>query len=153
MAQEQKRLRRMAIGSTMTLVLAVIIAVLTLVPMPAGGPAGSDKAYHVLAFASLAFPLPLVRPRWTVWVILGVIAYGGVIEMIQPFFGRQAEWADLVADGVGAILGAIVARQLGLWLRRSRRLSDNDDPMTAAWLAEDAALTGDGLTSPRSGSK
>lgn len=150
MAQGQTKLRRMAIGSAVTLVLAVIIAALTLAPMPAGGPAGSDKVYHVLAFAALAFPLPLVRPRWTAWIILGVIAYGGVIEVIQPFFGRQAEWADLVADGVGAILGAIVARQLGLRFRRSEGVHDKDDPMTAAWLAEDAALTGNGYTSPRS---
>jgi VanZ family protein len=149
-AQRQKKLRRMAIGSAVTLVLAVIIAVLTLAPMPAGGPAGSDKIYHILAFACLAFPLPLVRPRWAVWVILSVIAYGGAIEVIQPFFGRQAEWADLFADGIGAILGASVARQLGLRLRRSGGLNDKDDPMTAAWLAEDAALTGDGYTSPRS---
>ena len=153
MARGQTKLRRMAIGSAVTLVLAVIIAVLTLAPMPSGGPAGSDKLYHVLAFACLAFPLPLVRPRLAVWVILGVIAYGGMIEMIQPFFGRQAEWADLVADGIGAILGASVARQLGLWLRRSRGPNDKDDPMTAAWLAEDAALTGDGYKSPRSRSK
>lgn len=152
-AHGQKMLRRMTIGGAVTAVLAVVIAVLTLAPMPSGGPEGSDKLYHVLAFACLAFPLPLVRPRWTVWVILGVIAYGGAIEVIQPFFGRQAEWADLVADGVGAILGAIVAYQLGLWRRRSGGLNDNDDPMTAAWLAEDAALTGDGYTSPRSRSK
>ena len=150
MAQGQKKLRRMAIGSAVTAVLAVIIAVITLAPMPAGGPAGSDKVYHVLAFACLAFPLPLVRPRWTAWVILGVIAYGGVIEVIQPFFGRQAEWGDLVADGIGAILGAIVARQLGLRFRRSEGLHDKDDPMTAAWLSEDAALNGDDYTSPRS---
>ncbi len=153
MAQGHKKLRRMAIDSAATIVLAAVIAVLTLAPMPAGGPAGSDKIYHILAFACLAFPLPLVRPRWTVWVILGVIAYGGVIEVIQPFFGRQAEWADLVADGVGAILGAIVARQLGLRLCRSRGLNDKDDPMTAAWLAKDAALTGDGLRPSRSRSK
>ena len=106
MTQGQKKLRRIAIGSAVTIVLAVIIAVLTLAPMPAGGPAGSDKLYHVLAFACLAFPLPLVRPRLAIWVVLGVIAYGGAIEVIQPFFGRQAEWADLVADGIGAVVGA-----------------------------------------------
>ena len=153
MAQGQKKLRRMAIGSAVTLVLAAIIAVLTLAPMPSGGPAGSDKIYHVLAFACLAFPLPLVRPRWTVWVILSVIVYGAAIETIQPFFGRQAEWADLVADGIGAILGASVARQLGLWLRRTGGGYEKDDPMTAAWLAEDAALMGDGFKSSRSKSK
>jgi len=118
--QRQKKLRRVAIGSAVTIVLALIIAVLTLAPMPSGGPSGSDKLYHILAFACLAFPLPLVRPRLTIWVVVGVIAYGGAIELIQPFFGRQAEWADLVADGIGAILGAVVARQLGLWLRRFR---------------------------------
>ena len=149
MAQGQKKLRRMAVGSAVTTVLAVIIAVLTLAPMPSGGPAGSDKIYHVLAFACLAFPLPLVRPRWTVWVILSVIVYGAAIEVIQPFFGRQAEWADLVADGIGAILGASVAQQFGLWRRRSGGY-EKGDPMTAAWLAEDAALMGDGFKSSRS---
>lgn len=152
-AQRQKKLRRMAIGSAMTIVLAVMIAVLTLAPMPAGGPAGSDKIYHILAFACLAFPLPLVRPRLAIWVVLGVISYGGLIEMIQPFFGRQAEWADLIADGIGAILGATVARQLGLWLRRTGGGYEKDDPMTAAWLAEDAALTGDGSKSSHSSRK
>jgi VanZ family protein len=106
----------MAIGSAVTLVLAVVIAVLTLEPMPAGGPAGSDKIYHILAFACLAFPLPLVRPRFTLWVILGVIAYGGIIEMIQPFFGRQAEWADLVADAIGAVVGAVTGTALSRYI-------------------------------------
>ncbi|SFK76980.1 VanZ like family protein [Shimia haliotis] len=116
MAQGYKKLRRMAIGSAATMVLAAIIAVLTLAPMPSGGPAGSDKLYHVLAFACLAFPLPLVRPRWTVWVILGVIAYGGVIEVIQPFFGRQAEWVDLVADAIGAVVGAVTGTALSRYI-------------------------------------
>jgi len=106
----------MASGSAMTLALAVIIAVLTLAPMPAGGPTGSDKVYHVLAFSCLAFPLLLVRPRWAVWVIWGVIAYGGAIEVIQPFFGRQAEWADLVADGIGAVVGAVTGSVLSRYI-------------------------------------
>ena len=116
MARGQTKLRRMTIGGAVTIVLAVVIAVLTLAPMPSGGPAGSDKIYHVLAFACLAFPLPLVRPRLAVWVILGVIAYGGMIEMIQPFFGRQAEWADLVADGIGAVVGAVTGSALSRYI-------------------------------------
>ncbi len=113
MAQGQKKLKRVAVATAATFALALIIAVLTLAPMPAvGGPAGSDKAYHILAFAALAFPLPLVRPRLTIWVALGVIAYGGAIELIQPFFGRQAEWADLVADGIGAVVGAVTGYAL-----------------------------------------
>jgi VanZ family protein len=105
-ALEQMKLNRIAIASAATFALALIIAAFTLAPIPAGGPAGSDKAYHILAFATLAIPLPLVRPRLTIWVALGVIAYGGAIELIQPFFGRHAEWADLIADGIGAVFGA-----------------------------------------------
>ncbi len=107
----------------MTFLLALVIAVLTLMPMPAGGSGvpGSDKLHHFLAFACLAFPLPLLRPRLTIWVILAVILYGGAIELIQPFFGRQAEWADLLADALGAVVGAVVARQLGILLRRYLR--------------------------------
>jgi len=104
--RERRELRRIVIGSAATLILALIIAVLTLAPMPSGGPAGSDKIHHILAFAGLALPLPLVRPRLAIWVVLGVIAYGGSIELVQPFFGRQAEWADLVADAFGAVVGA-----------------------------------------------
>jgi hypothetical protein len=104
--RERRKFKQILIGSTATLTLALIIAVLTLAPMPSGGPAGSDKIYHILAFASLAFPLSLVRPRLVILVALAVIAYGGSIELVQPFFGRQAEWADLVADTFGAVLGA-----------------------------------------------
>lgn len=90
-----------------TALLGVLIAALTLSPMEAGaGPEGVDKLYHVLAFASLAFPISIVRPRWALWVGLGVIAYGGAIEIVQPAFGREAEWVDFVADGIGAIIGA-----------------------------------------------
>lgn len=106
MKQERVRLTQVAVGGAITLGLAAIIAILTLTPMPISGPAGSDKIYHTLAFACLAFPLPLTRPRWTIWVILSVVAYGGAIELLQPYFGRNAEWGDLWADGFGACLGA-----------------------------------------------
>lgn len=112
MAHGQRKLKWVGVGSAVTLVLAVIIAVVTLAPMLAGGLAGSDKVYHVLAFACLAFPLPLVQPRLTLWVVVGVFAYGGAIEVIQPFFGRQAEWADFVADAIGAVPGAAAGHAL-----------------------------------------
>ena len=105
-AREQRNLGPMAIGISSTMLLAFLIGVLTLTPITVGGPAGSDKAYHALAFASLAFPLSLVRPKLALWVIVGVILYGGAIELIQPFFGRDAEWRDLMADGIGAVMGA-----------------------------------------------
>lgn len=108
----------LVIGGAVTLVLAAVIAIITLAPMPSGGPAGADKIYHGLAFASLAFPLTFVRPSVGGWVMLGVIIYGGAIELVQPYFGRQAEWADLAADGIGAVCGVIAARKARHWVKK-----------------------------------
>ncbi|MBE0453333.1 VanZ family protein [Roseovarius autotrophicus] len=102
----------MAIVSS--ILLALIVAVLTLSSAPAG-PAGIphlDKLAHFLAFAAIAVPLAWRHPRHWRAVALGVLAYGGAIELIQPFAGRSAEWGDLVADGLGAFAGAFAAARL-----------------------------------------
>jgi len=97
----------------MTVVLVLIVTVLALAPSSFVRPAGWDKLYHALAFACLAFPLSLVRPKLAVWVFLGLMAYGGVIELIQPHFRHEAHWDDLLANGIGAAAGAMAARYLG----------------------------------------
>ncbi|MFW2590124.1 VanZ family protein [Sagittula sp. SSi028] len=90
----------------LTVLLGIVIAALTLTKLPGGVTGGHDKLYHAIAFAALALPLPVVRPRLTPWVLLIAVGYGGLIEVIQPWFGRQADWMDLVADAVGATAGA-----------------------------------------------
>ena len=122
MAKGPQKLRPIVIGSTVTIVFLAIITLLSLAPIQLSGsfgPFGVDKVYHVVAYFCLVFTLPLTRPRLTTWVVLGVIACGGSIELIQYLFGREASLGDFVANGIGAIVGAVIARQLGLWLRRS----------------------------------
>jgi VanZ family protein len=44
-------------------------------------------------------------------VLAALLAYGGLIEILQsltPY--RSAEWADLLADGLGLAIGLLVAR-------------------------------------------
>ena len=124
MARAQHTYWRVLFGTAITLALGSLIAALTLIPIAAGGPSGSDKLYHVLAFAALAVPLSLARPRLSGWVFCGVLAYGGAIELSQPVFGREAEWGDFMADGVGALLGVAVGGHFGRRRRNgSRRLS------------------------------
>lgn len=120
------RYRLQLIGVAMTVVLGAVIAVLTLAPISSSDVPGSDKLHHVLGFAALAFPLPFVRPRLALSVALGVIAYGGMIELIQPYFGRTAEWADFLADIVGAALGAALGALSGKWFRGYWFASDSD---------------------------
>ena len=111
--------RGLLAAMSVTAVLAAVIAVLTLTQLlgPQSGVPGSDKAHHLLAFAALAFPLSAARPRLAPWVVLGAVSYGGLVEIIQPYAGRHAEWGDLVADAGGAILGSVAGAAAGLWRR------------------------------------
>lgn len=67
-----------------------------------------DKISHVLAFACLGFPLAAAGTHRPIWIFLAGLAYGAIIEIIQPSFGRTAEWADLAADAAGVGLGVAV---------------------------------------------
>jgi mannitol-specific phosphotransferase system IIBC component len=115
------RYRLPVIAGAITVALGLIVAVVTLTPISGRDVPGSDKIHHALGFAVLAFPMSLVRPRLAVAVALCVMAYGGVIELVQPHFGRQAEWADFVADIAGAAAGAAVGALAGVGRARWRR--------------------------------
>lgn len=99
----------------LTAVLALVIALLTLMPQAPGpeGVPGLDKVAHFAAFAALAVPLAWRYPHLWRTVALSTLAYGGLIEIVQPLTGRGAEWADLLADGTGAVTGAFSASFLG----------------------------------------
>jgi VanZ family protein len=51
--------------------------------------------------ATLAWGRRGVRLR----LFLGVIALGGLLELLQGFVGRDAAWLDQLANTVGALLG------------------------------------------------
>ena len=69
-----------------------------------------DKAQHATAFAWLAllgWRSYLEKPLHMGAYLL---AYGGAIELAQAATGwRYGEWADLAADGVGILLGMLLA--------------------------------------------
>jgi VanZ family protein len=93
-------------------VAMLVLLVLCLVPIPPQVPStGWDKSNHALAFAVLAFLGNRAWPGRMVPMLLGLLAYGGLIEVLQSFTpNRLAEWGDLLADGVGLLIGEAVAR-------------------------------------------
>lgn len=92
-----------------TLLVAIFIGIGALMPMSgAPGPDGGDKVLHFLAFAILVMPITLSGPRQLIWAAPAALVYGGAIEIIQPFVGRSREMGDLLADGLGIVVGAVV---------------------------------------------
>mgnify|MGYP005841635317 CR=1 FL=1 len=75
-------------------------------PIPS---ASSDKLNHLLAFIELTIASRLAWPGLSrVWIILGVMAFGLAIELIQaqlPY--REFSLLDLAADGAGIAIGLL----------------------------------------------
>lgn len=81
---------------------------------------GKDKGAHFLAYMALGFLFFVdfhnsVRHRIFLSNLMPVIGAfflsflcGYTIELCQPRFGRFFEAADLIADGLGALTGALI---------------------------------------------
>ncbi|SMO80791.1 VanZ like family protein [Thalassovita litoralis] len=109
----------------LSLCLVGIVSVLTLMPMPdwsKQGSVGIDKVYHILAFAALIWPTACLLPQLLRPAGFFLLAYGGLIELIQPLVGRSADSLDLLADGLGILLGASVGLAMRAALRRLMRI-------------------------------
>lgn len=118
------------VGLGLTLLAAAAVGVATLTPQEAMPEVpGSDKAYHFAGFAAVVFPAVAARPRVALWLVPLAIGYGGLIELIQPHVGRHGEWGDVLANAIGAIIGAATGWLAHRWLvapillrwRRARR--------------------------------
>ena len=96
----------------------IFTLVMANLPSPPPAPAAvNDKWQHGLAFAllcTLAFAA-YSRQKW--WkVVLGMLAYGVLIELSQWAFGagRQADFWDVIADSVG-ICAALLLHAATKW--------------------------------------
>lgn len=105
----------------LTLLLVALSLYLALTPHP---PPPSklmwDKLNHAVGFAGLTLAASLscghcgqghqASLRDTARPALLMLAFGALIELLQSFVPeRSAEWADLLADGIGVVLGAWLA--------------------------------------------
>jgi VanZ family protein len=116
----------------LAILVAAGIAVLSLLPKPPVMPVGidaADKIAHFFAYSVLGFLVFASIFRGTqagalLSTVLKVAAlcafFGGLIEVLQMFTGRQPEFWDLAADLFGAVSGASVGIGFRRRLRRDR---------------------------------
>jgi VanZ family protein len=106
------------------LVVAGIILVMSLLPQPPKLPGFdiSDKLDHFAAYIALgacAFAA-VERKNLAAALIMGAAcsAFGGAIELIQPFFSRDCDIRDFAMDVAGVVLGAAAAALVSSRMRR-----------------------------------
>ena len=94
----------------LTIFLALIIGYLSLSPLDDLPKApGGDKLHHFIAYACLTFPMMFTNAQKWPRIMLPAMAYGGAIELIQPYVNRYGEWLDFAANSAGCLIGAVVA--------------------------------------------
>ena len=105
-----------ALAVTATFALGLAVSWLTLTPqdLPKFYALPIDKLAHVAAFTALILPSAILRPQFLWWTFPIAALLGFSIELIQPYVGRSQEWMDVVADGIGLIVGT----GFGLMIRR-----------------------------------
>ena len=109
-----------ALAVTATFTLGLTISWLTLTPqnLPKVDTLPVDKLAHVAAFTALILPSAILRPRFLWWTFPLAALLGFSIELIQPYVGRSQEWMDVVADGIGLIVGTALGLMLRCFLKR-----------------------------------
>lgn len=103
-------------------VFALLIGYFALIPVtPRSMAIPDDKLMHVVAFAVLVLPLSLIHARKAMFIFVGAVAYGLLIEVVQPYMGRFFELADLWADAIGAAIGIGLGAVLSGVVQRIRQ--------------------------------
>lgn len=99
-----------------TLVIFLAISSLLFVPGPTEYTLRSFRTAwglgHFVCFALWAYLYSLFRPRlnfscFLCEVLLLTFVFGGLSELIQPYFGRTALWSDLFQNMIGAVIGSV----------------------------------------------
>lgn len=98
---------------SLVLVIWVSLIVLTIPPFDLGI-SFQDLIGHFVAYGCLGgmAAMSLHERRASVWAVLGLIALGAVLEILQSFTGRETEFYDAVANSVGAICGGFSGRAI-----------------------------------------
>jgi VanZ family protein len=102
-------LRLAALWYTLAALMLTAVALLSLMPAPDTGV--SDKLAHLVTYFVLGgwFAVIARDRRALGWSLIGLFAYGLLIELLQSQTGyRFAEWGDVLANASGSVVGCLL---------------------------------------------
>ena len=88
--------------------MLLMVGIVSLMPVPDVGV--NDKVSHLATYLFLGgwFSLLAINRAALVWTILGLLAYGMLLEVLQGMTAhRYAEWGDVLANASGIVAGAL----------------------------------------------
>ena len=74
--------------------------------------AGLDKLMHFVAYLCLALPTALAVRQQQWCCFLGLVLFGGAVELLQPWFGRSCDGLDFVTNCLGVLTGGWFVRRI-----------------------------------------
>jgi len=89
----------------------IILWILCLAPIELSLPAPISRVdlfYHALAYELVATCFFMAYPSKKIFICLGLIFQGILIEYIQPYTGRYFEIYDMIANSTGVIFALIL---------------------------------------------
>ena len=112
--------------------MLLMVGTVSLMPVPDVGV--NDKFSHLLTYFFLGGWFGLLAANRAIlgWTIIGLIAYGILLELLQGMTAyRYAEWGDVLANASGTFAGIL------LYFSPLRRLlSYVDSKLALLWLRE-----------------
>lgn len=97
--------------------LILLITVLSLFPIEELPKVqGNDKLHHFIAYCAAILPVAVARRHLAIWLSPAIVLYSGLIELLQPFSNRYAEWADFGANTLGVITGLCIGMIIGPYI-------------------------------------
>jgi VanZ family protein len=106
------RFPRVWLAGGVLLVLGVLVGSLAPGEYVEDAMLSSDKVTHALAYTGLTLWFTGMFPtRRHGWVVLALFLLGAMIEVLQAVmpFGRQGDFADLLANSTGILVGVVLA--------------------------------------------
>jgi len=89
--------------------MLLVVGVVSLIPVPDVGV--NDKFSHLFTYFFLGgwFGLLATNRASLGWTIIGLIAYGILLELLQSMTAyRYAEWGDVLANAGGTMVGILL---------------------------------------------